>query len=252
MSRTSLDDWREALVCYHAVLAHPLGKRVQRAPFGHVCSSQCPWFRHRQMYICLHSGFTHLCSEVDCDRLVETEQQESLVCSLLGLSYTVEMQATYEDGHRTDEQRRAQHAGDKQMSRTQREQGIKRDLVAQQEREEQERSDQFLRFYPRTLPDTLRQQHQTECFQWWDYVDATASTKTYIMPRHVLAWIYLRADGVWHDDGTSYLIEPCAELKHALPAIGAHPNVVESERRSVRESKKHLVRCMRQAANENM
>lgn len=100
----TLDEWQEWFDCYCA--RPPQATRKARE---HACTSECAFFQHRNLWVCLENGHAHLCNELACDRLVVTDEHQ--VCTLTGHTYTLELAIEYErGGGRSNEQVMATNA----------------------------------------------------------------------------------------------------------------------------------------------
>jgi hypothetical protein len=63
---------------------------------NHVCSSECPFWRHGDIFICCLNGRPHVCTDMACTRKQTTH--EANICELTGIAYPVDFEVTFEQG----------------------------------------------------------------------------------------------------------------------------------------------------------
>ena len=82
----------------------PRGWDEEQARFlahQHLCTSRCPFFKHRDVYICCWNGNYHVCTDIMCDRKVE--MADANVCSLTSLSYPLDWGRSWDQPGGTDD-----------------------------------------------------------------------------------------------------------------------------------------------------
>jgi hypothetical protein len=73
---------RHALLLF---MQEPRSQPQLQSSRHHECSGMCDFMQHKQVFVCRHSGHHHVCTDSDCDRLIDSH--EARTCELTNLSY---------------------------------------------------------------------------------------------------------------------------------------------------------------------
>ncbi len=236
-------------------------------PVPHICTCDCPFFRHRNVYICRFNGRHHHCSEVSCDRLVENSEHKA--CELTGMTYPLEHEATFEQGACSADYLRSRRvvqpsskkrkryrdklevkpppdASPKSPQASPTEQRIERQLEESLHNERQD----ILRLVRGLVPSLGDKRHgelATIVHQAWHCVKQTrgftrpvVGRATYTIAAHTLSMIVSMSQG-----GESGLILPQPDVAEAFGSLASQPaNVVTTQLRATSRKADQMLRAM--------
>lgn len=224
----------------------------------HICTNQCPLFKHRDVYICCWNGNHHVCTDIMCNRKVP--MPDSLVCSVTSLSYPLDWGHSWDQPGGTDDasasyrQRvncsnvgvagipkkkgKRKRAGDglsvplplqsSSSSSSPRIPPAKRTRQRSSPLVEKPIVYNLLRFVLPFLSDEQRSEIQDSVFKLWEAVQSTQAwaetslTSYYALDTHTLTVLYYMKEGGMHIQGAE-VIKPNALLRAKLPTIDQLP-----------------------------
>lgn len=215
----------------------------------HICTNQCPLFKHRDVYICCWNGNHHVCTDIMCNRKVQ--MPDALVCSVTSLSYPLDWGHSWDQPGGTDDasasyrQRvNCSNVGEagipkKKGKRKRAGDGLSvpsasTSHVAKRTRQrssplvESPIVHKLLRFVLPFLSQPERDDIHNKVFQLWEAVQSTQAwtetslTSYYALDTHTLTVLYYMKEGGLHIQGRE-VIRPDPVLRAQLPTIDRLP-----------------------------